>query len=45
MQIQKVSSYSTNFIGKGQKYIQIGKTLVPIQKVSVHPSPEPPKTF
>ncbi len=45
MQISQVTSYNPNFTGKEQRYFQIGKTLVPIHKVSADPSPEPPKTF
>lgn len=45
MQVNPVTSYKPNFTGKGQRYIQIGRTLEPIHKVSAHSSPEPPKTF
>ncbi len=45
VQVNKVSGYNLNFTGKGQKYIQEGRTLIPIPKVSAQNSPEPPKTF
>lgn len=45
MRVQKVSTYNPNFTNKEQNFIRIGKTLVPVLKVSAEPSKEPPKTF
>ena len=45
MKVQRVASYNPNFLGKEQKYKQIGNKLVPIHKITATPASEPPKTF
>ena len=45
MNIQRVTNYNQSFIGKEQKFKQLGSNLVPIHKITATPASEPPKTF